>query len=301
MRLWVSLCLFTLPLWAVAGERVFEERFPAGHNGLLKVEIDRGTIDVTTVDEAFYSVKLVVSGDSEYVDEYQATFTPNADGLELIGRGPRKTSGWGWSWFGGGNKARVRLQVSVPRTTKVNLNTAGGNIEVEGTNAAATLRTSGGNVILSDAGENIVIKTSGGNITLTNTRDNHELRTSGGQISVTDAVGDFLAKTSGGDIELRNVRGPVNCATSGGNIDIELTDQFEGIRAKTSGGDIVVHANGNIAADLKASTSGGRVRLDMPVTLNGVIKPTRVEGTLNGGGERIHLSTSGGDIAIKEI
>lgn len=299
MRFWVSLCLFTLPLWAVAGERVFEERFPAGQNGLLKAEIDRGSIDVTTVDDNHYSVKLVISGDSEFVDEYQVTFTPNANGLELIGRGPRSTGGW--SWFSRDTKARVTLQVKVPRTTKVDLNTSGGHIEVSGTNAAATLRTSGGHVTLSDAGEKILIKTSGGNITLNNTRDNHELRTSGGQIQVTDAIGEFLAKTSGGDIELRNVRGPIDCATSGGNIDIELTDQFEGIRAKTSGGDIVLHADSNIAADLKASTSGGRVRLDMPVTLNGIIKPTRVEGTLNGGGERIHLSTSGGDIALKGI
>ncbi|CAM2007564.1 DUF4097 family beta strand repeat-containing protein [Acanthopleuribacter pedis] len=300
MKWLVSLCLLTASLTVIAAERVFEERFPAGENGLLKVRLDRGDIDVISGGDE-YVVKLVVSGHEEPVNDFEVTFEESGEGLNILGKGARNSSGWSFFNWSFGKHVRVHLHVTVPRTTHLDLGTSGGDISASGTEASASVKTSGGNITLSDLKERVHVKTSGGNIRLSNSSDKHELRTSGGDIDIVNAAGDFTAKTSGGDIDFKNVRGPIVCATSGGSIDIELTQDFGGIRASTSGGDIRLRAPANIAANLKAGTSGGSVRMDLPLQVQGKIKSNRIQGTLNGGGESIHLSTSGGDIRVSEL
>ena len=52
--------------------------------------------------------------------------------------------------------------------------------------------------------------------------------------------------------------------------------------------------------DLDAQTSGGRVEVEHAVTIQGSINPSHLVGEVNGGGERLILRTSGGNIRIKE-
>jgi hypothetical protein len=49
-----------------------------------------------------------------------------------------------------------------------------------------------------------------------------------------------------------------------------------------------------------ASSSGGNVDSDLPVTVRGKIKKDSLHGTLNGGGELLRLRSSGGGITIEE-
>jgi hypothetical protein len=50
--------------------------------------------------------------------------------------------------------------------------------------------------------------------------------------------------------------------------------------------------------NVSASTSGGAVTTDIPVTTT-VVKDSRLEGTLNGGGQPIEARTSGGNIRLR--
>ena len=57
----------------------------------------------------------------------------------------------------------------------------------------------------------------------------------------------------------------------------------------------------SVAAMIDASTSGGDVICDLPVTVSGKISESRIKGTLNGGGELIYAHTSGGNVRIKPL
>jgi len=68
---------------------------------------------------------------------------------------------------------------------------------------------------------------------------------------------------------------------------------------RQSGGDIDITVAKDIAASIDASTSGGSVICDLPVTVSGRIEGDRIKGTINGGGNVIYAHTSGGDVRIR--
>jgi DUF4097 and DUF4098 domain-containing protein YvlB len=71
-----------------------------------------------------------------------------------------------------------------------------------------------------------------------------------------------------------------------------------GISATSSGGDIEVIVPRATAGNFNATTSGGGVTLEIPISTT-ELKDGRAKGTLNGGGPQIEARTSGGDIALR--
>jgi hypothetical protein len=70
------------------------------------------------------------------------------------------------------------------------------------------------------------------------------------------------------------------------------------VYVETSGGDIDIRVPAGTGALIDASTSGGEVICDLPITMNGKLDESRIRGTINGGGEMIRARTSGGDIRV---
>lgn len=105
-----------------------------------------------------------------------------------------------------------------------------------------------------------------------------DVSTSGGDLLLERIQGDVSGKTSGGDIRVAEVRGPV--------------------KMNTSGGDIVLRMSKDVSAALYASTGGGSVRSELPVTTS-EFSSRKLVGTLNGGGEQIQARTSGGSIRLQ--
>ncbi len=56
-----------------------------------------------------------------------------------------------------------------------------------------------------------------------------------------------------------------------------------------------------IAVNLDASTSGGRVITKIPVTIHGELKKNALKSQINGGGPRLVLHTSGGNVRIRRL
>ncbi len=120
------------------------------------------------------------------------------------------------------------------------------------------------------------------------------LRTSGGSISMENLVGNQNAKTSGGSIDVRQIGGDVEVNTSGGQINIEEIEGF--VDAKTSGGRIWAS---NVTGGIKARTSGGGINLD---NISGNVEAKTSGGSIDAKVlepmDYIELRTSGGSISI---
>ena len=110
--------------------------------------------------------------------------------------------------------------------------------------------------------------------------------------------GDVDANTSGGDVHLLKIDGSIKAHTSGGNVRVGLKGANRGIRASTSGGDVELILPQGTTGDVSASTTGGQVTAEIPVTAT-VMKDSKLEGTRNGGGQPIEARTSGGDIKLR--
>ena len=147
---------------------------------------------------------------------------------------------------------------------------------------------------------NVDLKTSGGSIELSSLNGKVDAYTSGGSIKLGEIKGDVDVKTSGGSIRVGDVTGTVNAHTSGGGIKVNIFEQPIGdSRLTTSGGSVSAYLLPSIKVDLTASTSGGRVKSQFDV--NVLVKKTKIEGKINGGGPKLVLKTSGGSVNVKKL
>lgn len=284
---------------AVADDRVFDKKFEVSGRGTLLVDTHTGSIKVTGSDANEVVIHASLRGGRRAVDRFE--ITAHVSGNDVTVRGRRDRDDFlSLSWlFGGGMD--VRYTISVPRNYDVQVVTSGGDLELSDFNGRAYGRTSGGNVNVAGVNGLVEIYTSGGNVRGAKLTGDVNARTSGGNVRFEGVVGPVNARTSGGDVRMINIDGRLNARTSGGDVDAELLGVNRGVELRTSGGDITVRVPKDFAAIIDARTSGGDVDCDLPVTSTGTVSKHRraLNGTLNGGGESLHVRTSGGDIEIR--
>lgn len=183
----------------------------------------------------------------------------------------------------------------------VDVSTSGGGIQIGEAGANVSARTAGGSIQLAKAKDEVVAETSGGHIDIGEVDGNTSAKTSGGSISIKKSHGKVTAETSGGNINAGEVHGDLEAKTSGGSISASLTGQPKAdCHLETSGGSIRLHAMENLAVNLDAKASGGRVTTELPVTVLGEQKSSELHGKINGGGPMLSLRTSGGGIFLNK-
>jgi hypothetical protein len=203
--------------------------------------------------------------------------------------------------FGSWPPVQVDFIVTVPSSTSTELKTSGGDITVGDLNGEVHAHTSGGEIRLGRIGGDIVAWTSGGDIELAEGRGSSRLSTSGGNVSVGRIAGPANLRTSGGDIKVDAVEGTLDADTSGGSVRAGFVGPITGdCSLSTSGGEVKAIVGGNVGFHLDAHSSGGDVNAaGITITIDGGgIGKSSLSGDVNGGGARLKLRTSGGDIEV---
>ncbi len=148
---------------------------------------------------------------------------------------------------------------------------------------------------------NLVLKSDGASISIDNIEGDVKIKTSGGSISTGKVQGEIKAKTSGGSISVNEVTGTIDAVTSGGSVSVCISKQPKSnCTLKTTGGSITVTLAKEIKADLEAKTLDGGIYVDFP-TVKDPIDSLKLSTKINGGGPKLVLDTSSGNIKIKEI
>ena len=323
----LTLLLLTLTSCAAlaATEESTNKTFQVQPGGKLVVDVDFGSIDVTTNSTAAVAVSVwrkVTRGSAEdeqkYLSENPVVFVQ--DGNTVTVRAHSKTKEK-FHWFNGSqNRNEAKYIIQVPAQFNAQLNTSGGGIaasdvtgEVKADTSGGELRfarlhgplngdTSGGGIRVTDCEGQIKIDTSGGGIEVTGGSGTLNGDTSGGSITVKTFKGPASVDTSGGGITIENVAGKIKGDTSGGSIHAVLLSPIPGdVSLSTSGGGITVKVSANAAFNLDAEASGGGVHCDLPVTVQGKREHGELKGTVNGGGPVVHLETSGGGVHVQKL
>jgi DUF4097 and DUF4098 domain-containing protein YvlB len=215
----------------------------------------------------------------------------------------------------------------------MDMKTSGGNIELGSVSGEAEVKTSGGDIKVEKVGKSLNASTSGGDVEVGDVGGDATLSSSGGEVKVGKVSGSARLKTAGGDIELRSASGTVEAKTAGGNIRLENISGS--IVAKTAGGDVVAELIPSGKGPSELRSSGGNVILSIPSNAKATIDATielRYEWgrhrddfdihsdfkeesktgdkdeqeihavyQLNGGGDRITLETTNGNIDIRKL
>ena len=282
---------------------------------------------------------------------------------------------------GEGSAAFLDVEVYVPRTMReaavvtrsgglqafdiegsINLETAGGPIEVDRIGGAAVLRTAmgqvkvgsvagtlncysgggfirvnhaggetwcdtaGGEISIGEVLGPLHVTTAGGNIDVDRAATNVSARSMSGIIDIQEAGGVVTALAKGGSIQIGSSRG-AKCEANGGTIRVKTLDgplrlstamgnilaqlllssrQIEDSFVNSDAGDVTVLIPATFSLSVKAmnETPGNRglIVSDFPeirVYQSSRMQPLKAEGSLNGGGPLLMVSTGSGNIFLK--
>jgi len=202
--------------------------------------------------------------------------------------------------------------------TDLDVSTSGGSISVNYANGPIKVSTSGGSISIGDTKGDIDASTAGGSIHIGESGGKVIANTAGGSISVEGSQGPILVETAGGSIEITNARGFIEAETAGGDVEAELIVSDKKIDThitlETAEGDIILYLPAKLAAtfdvELEITRRAWRdykIYSDFPLSISEDDEGWRrnkfiiAEGNINGGGDKIKIRTTNGDIRIKKI
>ena len=261
---------------AQAAEKKVDRTFTVAPGGTLTVDADGSSVQVSGNDGNQVIVHMFSRSAEADLEKLEMDATQKGNDVNVrLKHGKRGLFSFGnWNF-------EEKIEVSVPRRYRVDVQTSGGGVDLRDTTGEASLRS------------------SGGGITAKNVNGNVEARTSGGGIHMDTVRGDVDADTSGGEVQLLRIDGKIRGNSSGGGVRCSLVGANRGIKATTSGGGIVVMVPRGTKGSVDLSTSGGGVRSEFQLAAS-VMKDDSIVGLLNGGGPAIYAHTSGGGVSLRE-
>ena len=180
---------------------------------------------------------------------------------------------------------------------------------------ALTMSTGGGSVVVGDVAGGADIHTGGGSVRVGKVLQTLNVGTGGGSVDVTGASGDITVRTGGGSVSMADITGTLAVKTGGGSVSVELTPSGTGgSKIYSGGGDIRLSvpqdAKTTIDATLNLKHGWGNRWKRYQITSD--FKADKYEKdedeetivasyTLNGGGSRIELETTNGNIDIRKL
>jgi hypothetical protein len=212
--------------------------------------------DVTVRQDQGRSANARLTGTVQY-SLIRPRLTIDRDGLHLACRLPT------------GNCA-LTATLDVPLDTAVNLDSGGGNMQVNGIGGDVTLNSGGGDVAVSSVGGFADVTTGGGNLT------------------ASDLAHTLKFSTDGGDVNGNGLTSPnVTTESGGGNVALVFTTVPTDLKVISDGGDIsVVLPHGSTTYAISYTTDGGNYSAPVP--------------TSPSSGHTITVESGGGNVSITE-
>jgi hypothetical protein len=129
---------------------------------------------------------------------------------------------------------------------------------------------------------------------------NVTLKSTNGEIVASGIVGKVRLDTTNGEIRATAIEGALHAESTNGDMELELVKVSEdGVDCSTTNGEIILTVPAAAKASLSAETNNGDIEtrgLELSVQEKG---RKDLRATLGGGGARIKLSTTNGDITVK--
>jgi DUF4097 and DUF4098 domain-containing protein YvlB len=193
-----------------------------------------------------------------------------------------------------------KIEVETAKGETVKAEDHGGDVEIGHASGAVDAQTTSGSISIKLADGAVDAQDAGGNIRIDTARKDAEARTTSGSIRVGSAQGRVHARNAGGNIEIGDAADAVDAETSSGKIDVSfLTVPKADCRLVVSGGDINVSAPAAAALDVDARSEGGNVESELPITVHGRTRDGELQGQVNGGGARLSMHCTSGDIRLR--
>jgi hypothetical protein len=210
----------------------------------------------------------------------------------------------------------IDYDVTVPAQTKLNSSTGSGDQSISGVQLPLTAKTGSGSITVENIGADTRIRSGSGDLKINSVKGTVDAETGSGSIRGHGIAGEVIANTGSGDVEIEQVAsGSARVGTGSGSV--KLRGIKGGLRVETGSGDI--RAEGAPTADwrvgtgsgtiglkvpaqasfnLDARTSSGRLTVNHPVTMQGSMSKSHIQGKVGNGGVLLDVHTGSGNIEI---
>lgn len=267
----------------------------------LRVTFGAGEIAVATADTAQTTVELTpLSADDAAPDLIARTTVDHRDN-EVVINSPRQSSG-----LFGRHRPALRLAVTVPTGSALQIRTHSADVEAVGDFGQTLIETGSGDVRLDNVAAEARIRTGSGDISIERVDESLRTESGSGDLSVHEVLGDVNSSTASGDIDIDLLAGDAKLNTASGDVvvhvaqssvsantasgDIQLLRvQCGRVQANTASGDVHVGVATGTAAWLDVTTLSGNVGSD----LDGTGEPSEHEETV-----QLQVNTVSGDITL---
>ena len=281
MRLFTALALAALAVLPLSTARAddWSRQFPVSGRPSLRVETNDGHVTLSTWDRPEIGVRVSTRG---MTIGHQVEVGARQNGSEVVVNAHvRPMFG---IFFG---TRSVRIDVSLPRKSDVNIHTGDGAVEMEPIEGMVRVWTGDGSIYAHGL------------------RGDLNLRTGDGSIEASDLDGQLVAATGDGHVNVRGRFDHLDVSSGDGSVEAEAMQGSalrEGWNLHTGDGSMTLRVPPTLKADLDASTGDGHITVDLPVEVSGEWHPRReLRGTLNGGGPTLRLHSGDGSIHLEKI
>ena len=314
----------------------FHYEFPVSENPFLSLENTSGRV----VIQSHSQDKIILDGSKlvkaknlkkaeELANQIQIKTKKNQSQISVYTQYPK------FSLFKRGS-ASVVYRIWVPEKTRLNIKTTSADVEVFSIHEKITVSTTSGDVKAEQNLGDLDVTTASGDIFLNDVQGNLDLygtssdmeikniegklkiNATSGNIEVEKATGRIDISQTSGEVSLFEVCGDIKAFSSSGNM--KIFQKEGGLYLKTVSGDIEVKTQIASESEFSLESTSGDIDLEIPRVADGELTIETVSGeinckiplilhtasrrflsgTLGQSGAKISLTTTSGDINIRE-
>jgi len=260
---------------AFAGD--YSKSFTVSTRATVHVDTNDGSVRVTTGDAKQVEIHVAYRGYEEgktlHIESNQA-----GDVIQLTARA---ATAWGPS-FG---LRDLHIEVRLPKDSDLKVETGDGEIHASGLAGHIDLSTGDGSMNVSAMSGVLRFHTGDGGIDGSDLDGQCDAVSGDGSIKLSGRLDVLKAKSGDGKIEVNAARGS--------KVDSSWSVQ-------SGDGEIEVALPSDLRVTVDASTGDGHISTDIPITVSGSVSKSRVQGTLNGGGQSLTIRTGEGSIRLTQ-
>jgi len=288
-----------------AVERTVEKTFIVAAGVTLKLDTCHGAIRIEPSTDNHLQVlvretmNVPTEDDADRLQHHlNLTFEQTPAQVSIKARFKRSVR-WAWeSW----PPVALAYAIKLPRDSHLKLTTAEGDITVCSLKGNVQARAGNGAIFTGDINGSVSATSTRGDLSVTACTGPLTLSAQQGNVLVGRAHGITKINAADGTIEVQNARGPLFIKADAADIKVGFPHPLLApAELRADGGDIEALFDPRCAANLDAHASTfGEVKVKNLALKIESGKPgtSRVRGTLNGGGPKLLLKASGGNIRL---
>lgn len=251
-----------------------EQSFTVPSGGAIRLDLSIHDVELRVREGSTVRVlvDMEVSGSENKAREYLEGNIPRmgieGDDLVIRAEAPGKKSWWSGGW--GGLRSKARVEVELPPGVDVDLNTASGDLSLDGELGDGVLdaNTASGDITLRGGGARIRLNTASGDIRLdpAGRVESLSANTASGDIHAAGNFGKVSLNTASGDIEAEGLQGDATLNTASGDISARWNAVRSGLRisADAASGDVRLTLPRDAALSGEVSCLSGDITVDFP-------------------------------------